>query len=250
MKWTSIKSIMVWFLIAMNLLMLGIIAIISKEQSIIPEEVISSAVSVMKQSGFEIKREIFPDRYVTIPSYSTQFYSASDLSELFFQKQVAFRTAGKSLVATEGNAVLTVNDNHFIYENGSSAISSESVFSLTKALKKKGFDMKGAVYDKKSGCFYRMYNGVNLFNMYIEVNLDNSGEICYMKAQWPKKLTPGERKRISFIESTQKLKTVFPEGGKIENIELGYSLRSAGGENFTFTPSWRVQINDEIKILE
>ena len=250
MKWTNIKSIMVGFLIVMNLFMLGTIAVTTKQQSIVPEEVIDSAISVMKESGFEIGKDIFPKSYVALPSYNTQFYSASDLSELFFGKQVAFRTKDKSLVATEGSAVLTVNNNHFLYGSGSTAVSSGSAYSLVKTLKKKGFDMKGAVYDKEAGYFYRMYNGVNLFNMFIEVSLDSDGEICYMKAQWPKKLVSGERKRISFIESMQKLNPAFPAGGKIKNIELGYSLKSAGGEKFTFTPSWRVQVDDQIRILE
>lgn len=250
MKWTKIKSIMVCFLILMNLFMLAIIAVTTRQQSSIPERVVNATFSVLKQSGFELADEIFPDTYYTLPSYNAQFYSASDLSELFFGKQVAFRTEEKSLVAAEGNSVLTVNDNHFSYDSGYAAADTQSSSALKRALEKLGIDMKGAVYDKKAGCFYRMYNQTNLFNMSIEAKLDSDGEICYVKAQWPKKLTAGERRKISFVESTMKLKEAFPQGGKIENIELGYSLRSVGGEKFLFSPAWRVKVNSELKILE
>lgn len=250
MKWSNIKNIMVGFLIIMNLFMLAIIAVTTMQQSFIPERVVNAAISVLRESGFEIEDDTFPSSYYTLPSYNAQFYSASDLSELFFGKQVAFRTEENSLVAVEGAAVLTVNDNHFYYESGRTASETKSSSVLRRAVKKLGIDMKGAVYDEKTGYFYRMYNDTNLFNMSLEVKLDNDGEICFIKALWPKKLTTGERRKISFVESTMKLKEEFPDGGKIKNIELGYSLRSVGGEKFYFTPAWRVKVNNELKILE
>lgn len=249
MKWSKIKSLMVCFLIAMNLFMLAIIAVTTRQQSTIPKKVVDATVSVLNNSGFEVTSELFPDTYYTLPSYNAYFHSASDLSELFFGKQVAFRTQGSSLVATQGKAILTVNNNNFIYISGYDAVEVSSR-KVQKALEDIGIDMKGAVYDKKASCFYRMYNNTNLFNMSLEAKLDNDGEICYVKAQWPKTLTPGERKKLSFIESAMRLKELFPNGGKITKIELGYSLRQMSGEKFLFTPAWRVMINDELKIIE
>ncbi len=249
MKWTKIKSLMVCFLIAMNLFMLAIIAVTTKQHSTISKNVVDAAVSVLNKSGFEFDKELFPDTYYSLPSYNAHFYSASDLSDLFFGKQVAFRTEGNSLVATQGKAVLTVNNNNFLYSSGYDAVASSSD-KIQKALENMGIDMKGAVYDKKASCFYRMYNNTNLFNMSLEAKLDNDGEICYVKAQWPKTLTASERRKLSFIESTMKLKELFPDGGTITEIELGYSLRQMSGEKFLFTPAWRVRVNDELKIIE
>ena len=112
-----------------------------------------------------------------------------------------------------------------------------------------GIDMKGAVYDEKENCFYRMYNKANLFNMSIQAKLDKDGNLCYVNGYWPKELTAGERKKFSFIESAVKLKDYFPGGGSIENIELGFSLISNGGEKYIFTPAWRVKVNGESKII-
>jgi hypothetical protein len=250
MKWSNIKNIMVGFLILMNLFMLVIIAVTTMQQSYIPERVINAAIKVIRQSGFEISDDIFPKTYYTLPSYRAQFYSASDLSDLFFGKQVAFRTEEKSLVAVEGNAVLTVNDNYFSYDSGYAAAENLSPKKLKRALEKLGIDMKGSVYDNKAGYFYRMYNGTNLFNMSLEAKTDSDGEICYVKAHWPKELEAGERKKISFIESAAKLKDTFPDGGKIQSIELGYSLNSLGGEKYIFTPAWRVKAGSDLKIID
>lgn len=248
MKWSKIKSLMVCFLIVMNLFMLAIIAVTTWQQSTIPEKVLDAAISFLNKSGFEFDNELFPDTYYSLPSYNAHFYSASELSDLFFGKQVAFRTEGNSLVATQDNAVLTVNDNNFIYNSGYDAVKAESS-KIKSVLKKMGINMKGAVYDEKTSCFYRMYNNTNLFNMSLEARLDGDGDICYLKAQWPKTLTAEEPEKLSFIESTMKLKEAFPDGGTITKIELGYSLQQISGGKFVFTPAWRVMVNDELKIL-
>ena len=167
---------MVWFLIFMNLFMLAIITVTSIKKAYIPEDVIKASLSVIRQAGFEIADDIFPVKYYTRPTYKAQFYSASDLSELFFEKQIAFRTEGDSLVGTEGRAQLIVNDNFFSYDSGYSADESFSQKELKRALEKTGFDMTGAVYDEKTGYFYKMYNGSNLFNMSLEAKLDEDGE--------------------------------------------------------------------------
>ncbi len=250
MKWSSIKNLMIGFLIFMNIFMLAIIITTSIKKSYIPQNVIDSSLSVLRKSGFEISEDIFPDKYYTKPSYKAQFYSASDLSDLFFKKQIPFRTVGESLIGIEEYASLTVSDNYFLYDSGEVAIDKVSMKELQQALEEIGFDMTGAVYDKKTGHFYKMFDNANLFNMYLEAKLDKNGNVCFVKAQWPKSLTKAENKTISFIESSAKLKELFPDGGTIKNVELGYSLHALGGDNFIFSPAWRVNVNGEPKIIE
>ena len=249
MKWTKIKNLILWFLLAMNIFMIAIIAITTQNRESIPKEVVEASVSILTKSGFSIGSEKFPDTYHMLPDYSTKFYSASELSNLFFKKQTAFRTTGNSLVATSGSQTLTVNGNHFIYESGRQEAKAVSYSTIKKKLESLGIDMKGAVYDEKENCFYRMYNKANLFNMSIQAKLDKDGNLCYVNGYWPKELTAGERKKFSFIESAVKLKDYFPGGGSIENIELGFSLISNGGEKYIFTPAWRVKVNGESKII-
>ena len=250
MKWTRIKNIMLLFLIAMNIFMIAFIAVTTIQRSTVPEAVIEASLQVLEDAGFQCKRELFPTSYTTLPSLNTRFYSASDLSELFFGKQLAFKTVENSLIAKEGRATLTVAGNYFYYTNGYDADTSYSADQVKKELKKIGIDMSGAVYDKAKDTFYKMYNNTNLFNMYISAQLDSDGEICHITAQWPKSLSPTENREISFVESIMDVKAAFPQGGEIDNIELGYSLLPAGGDKYNFNPAWRVEIGKEIKILE
>ncbi len=250
MKWTKIKNIILWFLLAMNIFMIAVIAITTQNRESVPQEVVDASVSVLTKSGFSIVKETFPDTYHMLPDYSTKFYSASELSNLFFKKQAAFRTTGNSLVATVGSETLTINGNHFVYDNGRQPTETASHSAIRKKLESLGIDMKGAVYDEKENYFYRMYNKANLFNMSIQAKLDKDGNLCYVNGYWPKELTAGERKKFSFLESAVKLKDYFPNGGNIEDIELGFSLVASGGEKYIFTPAWRVKVNGELKIIE
>lgn len=249
MKWSKIKSLMIYFLVAMNLFMLTFIAFDSYRKTVIPQKVITASLKVLNASGFECSKKDFPDSNYYLPSLDVEFYSASDLSELFFGRQVAFGTTGNSLVANYNDAKLTVYSNHFDYKTKNTA-KKASEKELKKALEKIGIDTDGIVYDKKENCFYKMHKNTNLFNMYISAQLDEHGEICSISAQWPKRISALSRQKVTFTESLTKLRKAFPEGGKIKRIELGYALKSLGGDKYKFIPSWRVNVNGEIKILE
>lgn len=249
MTWTRIKKIMIYFLLAMNLFMLGFIAVRSYRQSIIPDNVISAATKVLTEAGFDISGADIPDKYYTLSSLDATFYSASDLSDLFFGTQVPFSTLSQSLVARQNDATLTVYSNYFVYENGNKP-HSQNAEKLKKALEKFGIDMNGTVFDESTKCFYKMYKGHNLFNMYIDASLDENGNICRLSAQWPKKLKATGKVKMSFVETITKLQSAFPAGGKLKTIETGYSLHLIGGENYKFIPAWRVNTDGELKILE
>ena len=250
MKWTNIKNIILGFLVGINILMIAYTGISTWRQNSISPSVVKASVKVLENEGFECPEDIFPSSYYDLPTLDATFYSASDLSELFFKKQLAFRTVGNTLVAKQDEETLTVSSNHFLYENENTPDEGASSGKIRRALKNLGIDMSGAVYNEKDGYFYKMYKKTNLFNMYIEAKLDKNGNICMVNAQWPKKTTPEESIKMSFIEHIMTLKTVFPSGGKIKNIELGYSLRLSGGENYVFDPAWRVNVNDDLKIVK
>lgn len=249
MNWTKIKTIMICFLVVMNMFLLSFLAVTTLRENTIPQPVIDASVKILQKEGFECNKALIPDSYYVLPRLSAQFYSASSLSDLFFGKQTAFRTAENSLVANEGKATLTVSGNHFLYENGYDADNSYSYKEIKRALSKIGINMSDAVYDENEGFFYYMYKNVNLFNMYIEAKLDSDGELCYVSAQWPSKLSALEKNKISFSENIMSLKTHFPDGGNISHIEAGFSLNHISGEKYMFIPSFRVTVGDTSKII-
>ncbi len=250
MNWSKIKTIMICLLIVMNLFIATYIATVTFKNSSVPDSVIASTVEVLKKDGFQCDKSLIPEKSFILPTLNTSFYSASDLSEMLFGKQVPFRTEDNSLVATVNYSTLTVTENFFTFETSAEADTSHSMRKIKKALKKAGIDMKDSVYDEKERCFYRMYKGMNLFNMYIKAELDKDGNLCRISAQWPGKMTENEKKNLSFVSSVTKLESFFPAGGTINVIEGGYSLHHIGNENFLFVPAWRVRVNDELKIIE
>ena len=107
MKWSRIKNIMLWFLIIMNLFMLIFIAVDSYRKTIIPKEVISASMEYLEDSNFSCDRDEFPKSYRYAPTLDVSFYSASDLAEVFFGKQVAFRTSERKLISAGSSMVVS-----------------------------------------------------------------------------------------------------------------------------------------------
>ncbi len=250
MSWSRIKSIMVYFLIAMNLFMAIFIVWTNYRDTHIPGKVIQAAEDILKRDGFECDKKLIPRSTYELPVLDTSFYSADELSEMFFGKQLPFKTDKESLVATEKDAVLTVTGNYFEYSSSKKPGNTRSEKELKEALEKAGINMDGTVYDEKENCFYRMYEGINLFNMYIKAELDRNGNLCNISAQWPTELTVRDKTTLSFVTSVTKVKAAFPDGGKITMIEKGYSLAQLGNNNYRFVPSWRMKVDGELKIID
>ncbi len=250
MNWSKIKTIMIYFLLAMNLFLIAFTAVSMWRESSVPDDVIKASVKILEKDGFSCEKSLIPTTTHDLPVLNASFYSESELSEIFFDRQLAFKTAGNSLVAEADGGTLTVTANHFVFETVSPPDESHSSGKIKRALKKAGIDMTGAVYDEDERCFYRMYGGVNLFDMGLRAELDRKGKLCYVSALWPGKLTAQEATVLSFSSSVKKVKGVFPEGGTIELIEPGYALIPMGGNRYTFKPSWRVEVGNEMKILQ
>ncbi len=248
MNWIKLKNIMLAFLIFMNVLLISIISLSTLIEENMPENAVDAGIKILSSDGFNCNRNVFPKTYKSIPSLTAKFYSATELSEIFFNKQLAFKTEGNSLIATSDNATLTVTDNHFVYETTDESTNASSL-KLLKKLKKLGFDMQEAVYDDTNGRFIKQFNNLEVFNMYLEAKLNDDNEICYVSGYWPVITSVGENKHLSFSSHILKVKELFPEGGKITEIKLGYSIDNVRKEKYTFKPSWKITVDKETKIL-
>lgn len=234
----------------MNLFMASFIAVTNYRDTHIPNKVIRAAADILEQDGFQCDEKLIPTSTYELPVLDAAFYTTNELSEIFFGKQLPFKTDKDSLIATNGEETLTVTENYFVYNTGKKENKSATEKKLRQVLEKTGFDMDGAVYDEKEACFYRMYKGTNLFNMYIKAKIDQNGELCHISALWPTEITSHEKVKLSFVASVTKVKEIFPNGGKISLIEKGYSLTALGNNNYRFIPSWRVKVGKELQIIE
>lgn len=249
MNWSKIKNIMIFFLTAMNIFMISFIAVTTFRESVVPSEVISASSQVLKKDNFLCDNTLIPQKRYTLPHLEAKFYTASELSDLFFGKQLAFRTVENSLIAKENKASLTVSSNHFLFESGYSSDNSFSSSKIKRALKKIGIDMKNCIYDEKEARFLYMYKNICLNDMYIDARLDADGEICYISAQWPYLLKSLREENFSFSEYVTKVKSAFPEGGKIDSVEPVYALSSSANK-YIFSPAWRVSVGGDGRIIK
>lgn len=249
MNWSKIKTIIIYFLVVMNIFLLICMAIFTYSENTVPEKVLISSAELLRKDGFNLDESVLPGRYITLPTLHTTFYSPSDLADIFFNKQLAFRIKEDSMVAAEDDAALTVTLNSFSYKTESSPVK-VSASNIKRKLKKAGIDMSGAVYDEKNGFFYKMYKGHNLFNMYIKASIDKDGNLCEVSGQWPMSVSPKGKKRFSFTKHVPMLSESTTTRGEIKNIECGYMLKSIGGNKYVFSPSWRIFVDNDIVILE
>ena len=100
----------------MNVLLLSIISLSTLIEENMPENAVDAGLQILSDNGFDCSWDVFPKTYKSMPSLTGKFYSATELSEMFFGKQLAFKTEANSLIAESDNATLTITDNHFIYE--------------------------------------------------------------------------------------------------------------------------------------
>ena len=248
MDWSKIKNIIIIFLIVLNIFLLVMMGVTTFRESYISPDILKAALNVLKQDGFLCDEDIMPDMYIDAVVLKTEFYSAIELSEIFYKKQVPFRTSKNTLIAENNGSKLSVSSNYFLFESGSSSVKA-SELKLRHALWKAGIDMSYSVFDDETGYFYMMHRSNNLFNMYLNAQLDSSGNLCRVEAQWPKSVKPSSRKRISFCDKAVALSSYFQAAGRIREIELGYELKSVSEDSFLFEPSWRVSTDNETQII-
>ena len=248
MNWTKLKNIMLAFLIFMNVLLLFIISLSTLIEENIPESAIDAGIEILIKDGFSCNKDVFPKTYESIPTITAKYYAATELSQIFFKNQLAFKTEDNSLIATSEDATLTITDNHFIYDTTDNPINASSL-KVLKKLKKLGLDMDGAIYDEKQNQFIKTNNNIEFFNIYLKAKLNEDNEICYVEGIWPVITSVGENKHLSFSSHVLKVKDIFPQGGKITEIKLGYSFNASRKDKLTFAPSWKITIDGESKIL-
>ena len=248
MNWSKLKSIMIFLLFGINIFLLIFMGITTFNENKISDKVITATVNTLNAQGFECDESIIPRRDYSLPVLTIKFYSAVELSDMFFGKQMAFRTENDSLIAENGNRILTVKSNYFSFSSGKTPVKSDYK-TLSKALKKAGIDISESVYDSENNYFYGMYKNANLFNMYIKAETDANGELCVVEAQWPRFIRLGPKQTLSFFRRIMKLKEGFPNGGRIENIELGYELMPPQGDNYEMVPAWRITVGSNSKLF-
>lgn len=88
MNWSRVKSIMIFFLIGINVFLLIVFGLITYRENYIPDSVIDAAASVLASEGFPCDSDLIPNMYKSAAVLNTDFYTASELSDAFFGRQL------------------------------------------------------------------------------------------------------------------------------------------------------------------
>lgn len=245
MNWARIKSIMIFFLIGINIFLLAVAAVTTYRENSVSDDVVAAAANVLKAEGFPCDADSIPNMYKTATVLNADFYTPGELSDAFFGRQLPFRTEGYSLIAeSEDGETLTVSGSSFTFKSEREK-KSASPRTVRRALEKAGIDMHGAVYDSKSKRFLLYYKGIILDKMFIRAELDEDGSLAFAEATWPQITPSSSKKRVSFMESVSQIPKKIKNKGEIEKIELAYALDSFHGERYMFRPSWIVTVGKE-----
>lgn len=214
----------------------------------IPDEVVNASIKVLSNKNFSCDKELFPDKKLTLPQLNVSFYSPSELCDLFFKRQVAFRTVGDYLVAEYDGATLNVKGNYFYYKTQATP-KKKSMSKYKSAIKKLGLNLKEIDFDEKTLIFRASYKSIRLNGTHLKINLDEDGEICLLEGVWPKEMHAGMTEKVSFCDEIVNLSGAFPNGGNIQSIDIIYSLSNTNSKKYYYKPQWKVTVDKKTKII-
>ncbi len=249
MNWYKIKTIMIFSLLFINVFLVVFLVKTTYQEKKIPKKLITASIDVLKQNNLQCSEEIFPKTKPTLPHLNVKYYLPSELCDIFFKKQIAFRTDEETLIAQHNGETLEIKDNYFCYKTSKKAQKySDQKYKAT--LNKLGFNMKSVKFDDDKKIFYKYYKKTKLSDVYLKVMLDENGEICFVESVWPKSMKAISRERISFSDKIIKASKEFPEGGIINEIKVVYSPNKKVGTNNYFAPCWKVVVNNKPKVIK
>ena len=245
MKWSTVKNMMLVLLIVMNVFILGSAVAKRLSSERIPPLVNTAAIQALENSDIIYERDLLPEKYLTMRTFTGRFPTAMELSRMFFGEQLAFQTEERTLIARQDGAELRVEDEYFSYSSGLKAVDSEEK-ELRKALSQLGLDMSHAVFGGGEWQFNYMYGNRPVFGMYIRASLTEDGQIAQLEASWPTAVSPSARRTgISIIGCIPDILERFTDGGAVTGLEAGYSsVRNENTDFYSFEPSWRITMEN------
>ncbi|MDO4562687.1 MAG: hypothetical protein Q4C12_02505 [Clostridia bacterium] len=249
MNWRSVKSIMIGLLVAVNVFLLANIFTLNFEHTRVDERVLQSAVQVLADKGIECSMDIIPKYYAAADILSVDFFTISELSQMFFENPVSYGSDGKNVVISENGTTLTIDGNSFSYTNGSQLRINFGEAELRKALAAKGFDMEDAVYDAMQDTFYRYHDRRKCEGLYIRAAFDERGDLCAVSGVWPNVEVLRENEDVEHIaQKIPQIEAAMGQGGKITGISLCYKLQQDASD-VTLVPAWRIETEEKTIIL-
>ena len=256
MYWYRAKTILIIFFVFTNLFLLVNILKTTSQGTVVQEEVVSAALTVLEQNGISIDPELIPRRNRGMAAVTAeniiQEYDA--FAEIMLGKPVQ-KTGENTYTGSAGT--ITFSANRFSFTAGQpQATELTPAQAAAGFLKARGFDLSGADRELLGNTitYYQKFSGAPLWDAVVNIQTQN-GAVLAAEGCWFQE-TGGSvlREKIRLKNITGVLADYATEvdaPAEIVGLEQGYML-PAGDRHVkkaTLVPAWQIQTADAPAVL-
>lgn len=221
MSWAKIKNIMIGILLLINIFLLVDIALTKYMSSALPQGTGENFVKVLAEKNITVEDSLVPHYYETRKNLSAELYSLDNLSQIFLGKKVGYVSEGDMVVAKAEKGKIAVDGNYIKFSSGKENREKDGE-KIIAAMKQAGLSVEGATYDGEDGTVKLVFDHAEVEGIYLDIALDENGEIAYAEGVWPKITVEGTNEKVSVISAVLDIRNRLPEGAHITNIENIY----------------------------
>ena len=260
MEWARVKTILIWFMLAVNAILLIVFFQRRIEASAMEKQNRQNLVDLLAQRGVSISAEVIPDEATTAQAYEVPRETEKELA--LVEKMIGTAQAQDA----GGNIML------YAGERGSASFRGEGNFDITfsepvtmqgrddvqagvrEYLDQLGFAMTDegrilSVDDVMGVRFTQSFDGKPVFNAQMFVQIDSGGSVIGISGRWvmgaPEPLGGQSMKStayalLAFVRNMQQAQTPCDD---ITDMQLGYFVSSGSRGNAGLTPVWQITAN-------
>lgn len=247
MSWAKVKNIMIIILVAINLFLIVDIAVTRYASAALPRGTGESFERVLNKNGIEIEKSQVPAYYETRKKLSATFYDIDYLTKIFLNSQVNYISDGINVIARADNKRLSVSGVSFEFTNGDEWTEAKGS-DIIKAMEEIGLSTFGARYVAEEDLVRVFCDGMEIEGIYLDVKLNEAGEIAYLKGVWPKLSQQGTDEKVSVISVINNICTTVPQGSTIRSIEAVFVMENKG-KSCVVTPGWKIHTEKAVYII-
>ncbi|MBR5535301.1 MAG: hypothetical protein IKU60_01500 [Clostridia bacterium] len=239
MNWSKIKNIMIIILVLINLFLLMNMALGQFASQALPEGVGESFENLLEKSGITIKASLVPSSYETRSIVSAAAFDIDYLTEIFIGKQtISYVSEGDSLVIPADDKKLIIKGEKMEFTTLKKSAPKVGR-DILNAVKELGLGNDGMYYDPMTGYVKLKIDSVSAEGVYLDVYLDENGDIASLSGVWPKIKITGTDAKVSLIGAINSICTQLPGGSHITDIEKVY-LCQFTDDGYKVKNAWRV----------
>ena len=251
MYWSKVKTVLIFFLIITNAILLMNLYSNNKDTLFLKKEVISSTVSILEKNGVKIDNSIIPKRIVTLKQFeadniikSYDEFSQAVLGEGYEKITNTHYQSDKGYIDFSGDRF-----NISLKSDKGIPASKEQVLEFFKE-----FNLELTDFEYRNGQAFKKNGKYDIFDC--KITFQKSGDTLNISGVWYEKnknaiyygseIKPVTSALIDFLSDPMKPE----EACSITNIKLGYMLSETASYHKSIVPMpvWELELSNKQKI--